>query len=74
MEADMSADNFSGTTPSLGAAGDADTSETMGAPRPLTSDQALLRTSELLRKAARAAPLSSLSIAFLLGVVISRRR
>jgi hypothetical protein len=64
-------------TEASGVTSDPDTSESMS-PSAAFSDKAsrevLLRTTDLLRKATVAAPLSSLAVAFMVGILVARRR
>jgi hypothetical protein len=67
----------SAMTEASGITSDPDTSESMWASANLsekTSQEALLRTSDLLRRITLAAPLCSLLVAFLAGILVARRR
>ena len=67
----------SAMTEASGMTSDPDTDQTMSASPTYSekaSREALLRTTDLLRKITLAAPLSSLAVAFMAGIVVARRR
>jgi activator of HSP90 ATPase len=73
----MDLKDASAMTEASGVMNDPDTSESMSPTSVFSekaSQEALLRTTDLLRKVTLAAPLSSLFVAFLAGILVARRR
>jgi hypothetical protein len=73
----MDPSEASSMTEASGITNDPDTIESMFAHAKLSQgfeQEALLRTGDLLRKVTLAAPLASLAIAFMAGILMARRR
>ena len=73
----MNMSDASAMTEASGLTGDPDTEDSMSAPAndsEKAPHQAVLGTCGLLRKIVLAAPLSSLAVAFMVGIVAARQR